>query len=308
MSHKVSYVIPVYQNEQSLTQLTSRILKLFEDNLKNYELEIVFVNDGSTDGSLTLLKELKQKHPTVIKVVSFTRNFGQMAAILAGFDHVSGDYIINISADLQDPVELAVDLLKEAEKGAEVVMANRQAREDGWKASLTSKAAYYMIQKACPQIPDGGFDYYLVKKNVLDAFKATAYNNRFLQGDLLWFGYKTAVIPYIRQKRPFGRSQYNFSKRLKNFIDAYLNSTYLPIRAMSVVGILTSFCGIFYGFSVVVAKILDQTPFPGWAALAVIVSVIGGINMFMLGIIGEYIWRIYDEIKSKPNYVIQEII
>ena len=131
--------------------------------------------------------------------------------------------------------------------------------------------------------------------------------NRFFQGDLLWLGFKTTFIPYTRVRRTIGRSQYTFAKRLKNSLDAILDSSYLPIRFISLLGVVTAFAGFLYAINIVYARLMHQIPFTGWAPIMILVLVIGGLTMIMLGIIGEYIWRIYDEVRRKPNYVIRDI-
>jgi len=242
-----------------------------------------------------------------VRVVTFTRNFGQMAAILAGLKQASGDVIIQLSADLQDPIGLVPQMVAEHERGSEVVACHREHREDPWSRRVTSRALYAILRLSLPQIPAGGFDYILLDRKVVDAFNAVEVRNRFFQGDVLWFGYKTTFIPYTRPKRTIGRSQYTFSKKLKNSIDAILDSSYLPIRFMSLLGVLTAFVGFLYAVDIVYGRMRHNIPFTGWAPIMILILVIGGVLMLMLGIIGEYVWRIYDEVKGKPNYVVRKI-
>lgn len=301
---KVSFAIPVFRNKGALPITHKKIRDLFTGPLQNYDYEIVFVDDGSDDGSYEELMELR-KLDACVKVVSFTRNFGQMAAILAAFKHVSGDVVINVSADLQDPIELVEKMVNAWAHGNDVVIAYRQERRDSFSAALISRIAYSIIRLSLPQIPPGGFDYLLMDRKVLDIFNQIEVRNRFLQGDVLWLGYPTAFIPYIRQKREIGKSQYTFGKRLKNFLDAVLDSSYLPIRFISLCGIATALVGFLYILTIIYSRFTHSTPFSGWAPIMVAQFVIGGVIMIMLGIIGEYVWRIYDEIRKKPNYIIK---
>jgi glycosyltransferase involved in cell wall biosynthesis len=303
---RVSFVIPVYRNERAVTVTHRRIRDVCASDLEHYAYEIVFVDDGSDDGSLEELLAIRDSDPNV-RVVSFTRNFGQMAAILAGLKQATGDVIVQLSADLQDPVALVPQMIAAYEKGSQVVACHREHREDGLSARLTSRLLYAILRLSFPQIPAGGFDYLLLDRKVVDAFNAVDVRNRFFQGDILWFGYTTTFIPYTRTKRPIGRSQYTFAKRLKNSIDAILDSSYLPIRFISLVGVLTALAGFLYAIDIVYARVRHNIPTTGLAPIMILILVIGGLLMLMLGIIGEYVWRIYDEVRGKPNYVVRQL-
>lgn len=303
---KLSFVIPVYRNERAVTLTYQKLRAMAEQDLPRYSREFVFVDDGSDDNSLAELLQLRSGDPDV-RIVSFTRNFGQMAAIQAGLKTATGDLVLHLSADLQDPVELIPQLVREFEAGNELVVAYRQSREDQLSARLTSRIFYGIIRLSFPSIPPGGFDYVLMGRRVVDAFNQLEVRNRFFQGDLLWLGYKTTFIPYTRAKREIGTSQYNFWKRLKNSLDAILDSSYLPIRFISLVGVLTAFLGFAYALNIIYYRLMHGSPFPGWAPIMVVTLVIGGVLMVMLGIIGEYVWRIYDEVRRKPNYVVRDL-
>lgn len=302
----ISFVIPVYRNEKAVGMTYRKLRALFDGQLAAWAYEMVFVDDGSDDGSLAELLEIRKADDRV-KVISFTRNFGQMAAMLAGFKAATGDVVLNLSADLQDPVELIPQMIAAWEKGSEVVICYRANRQDALGAQLTSRLFYRLVRFSYPQIPSGGFDYILLDRKVMDAFNRIDVRNRFFQGDILWFGYRSTFIPYTRQQRTIGRSQYNFAKRLKNALDAILDSSYLPIRFISAFGAFTAVVGFLYALTVVYARLMHQIPFTGWAPIMVVLLVIGGSLMLMLGIIGEYTWRIYDEVRKKPNYVIRDI-
>ena len=302
---KVSIVVAVYQNEGSLVETHDRIQAAFEHDLPQHDYELVFVDDGSKDASWQEILDLQARDPRV-KAITFTRNFGQMAAMLAGFKAATGDAVINISADLQDPIELIAQMVKQWEAGSELVICFRASRSDPLFARFTSRVAYSVLRMALPQIPRGGFDVVLMDRAVMDTFNAIDVRHRFFQGDLLWGGYRTSFIPYQRQERTVGRSQYNFWKRLKNFIDAVLDASYLPIRFITVLGVLTAALGFIWAVTIVISWIAGDSPFTGWAPLMVAVLVVGGLIMLMLGVIGEYVWRINEEVRKRPNYVVRE--
>ncbi len=301
----ISFVVAVYHNEGAISKTHENIRSVFSNELAHHEYEIVFVDDGSKDGSLQEILSLREQDPRV-KAITFTRNFGQMAAMLAGFKEATGDAIINISADLQDPVELIPQMLEKWQGGAETVICYRTDRSDTLLAKLFSRLAYGVLRISLPEIPPGGFDFVLMDRKVMDAFNAVDVRHRFFQGDLLWTGYRTSFIPYVRLKRTIGKSQYNFGKKLKNFLDAVLDASYLPIRFISLVGVITSALGVLYSVSIVFSWLRGETPFSGWAPIMIAILLVGGLIMVMLGVIGEYVWRINEEVRKRPNYVVRD--
>ncbi len=301
---KISFVVAVYQNKGAVSLTHEKIKGVFTETLKEDDYEIVFVDDGSTDGSLDEIVSLHQADPHV-RVVTFTRNFGQMAAILAGMKEAAGDALINISADLQDPVTLIPQMVEKWKGGDEIVICHRADRADDLAARLYSRFAYGLLRMAVPQIPEGGFDFVLMDRKVVDVFNSIDVRHRFFQGDLLWTGYRTSLIPYVRQARTIGKSQYNFSKKLKNFLDAILDASYLPIRFISAAGFVTASLGVLYAVSIVIAWLFGATPFTGWAPIMIVLLLVGGMIMVMLGVIGEYVWRINEEVRKRPNYVVR---
>jgi len=302
---KISFVVAVYHNEGAISKTHEKIQSVFASELAHHEYEIVFVDDGSKDASLQEILSLREKDSRV-KVITFTRNFGQMAAMLAGFKEATGDAVINISADLQDPVELIPQMVEKWQGGSEIVICHRTDRSDTLFAKLISRLAYAVLRISLPQIPPGGFDFVLMDRKVMDAFNAIDVRHRFFQGDLLWTGYRTSFIPYVRLKRTIGKSQYNFGKKLKNFLDAVLDASYLPIRFISLVGLITSVLGVLYSVSIVFSWLRGETPFSGWAPIMIVILLVGGLIMLMLGVIGEYVWRINEEVRKRPNYVVRD--
>jgi len=258
----ISFVIPVYRNEKAVTLSYQKITQALAGSLPAYDYEFVFVDDGSDDGSLAELLRLREADARV-RVISFTRNFGQMAAILAGLRAARGDLVAQMSADLQDPVELIPRMVRDYESGAELVIAHRAEREDRWTSRLTSRLFYGIIRLSFPDLPAGGFDYVLMSRRVVDAFNSIEVRNRFFQGDLLWLGYRTTFIPYTRMKRTIGRSQYTFAKRLKNSLDAILDSSYLPIRFISGAGALVALIAFLYAVNIAYWRLRYGLAFPG---------------------------------------------
>ncbi len=301
----ISIIIAVYRNEGTIAATHNAIREIFQNSLTSHSYQVIFIDDGSDDGSLAEIKAVAKIDPNVA-YVSFTRNFGQMAAILSGLDKARGDAVINISADLQDPVDLMTEMIQKWESGAEIVIAYRQNREDTFSSRTLSRAAYSILRLSEPKLPPGGFDYVLIDRKPLDVFNSIPAKNRFFQGDLLWTGHTLAFIPYTRTSRTVGKSGYNFSKKLRNFIDALVDSSYLPIRCMSVMGIFTAFLGFLYSGTIVFEWFKGGTPFEGWAPIMMILLLTSGLIMTMLGVIGEYIWRINDELKGKPTCIIRE--
>jgi polyisoprenyl-phosphate glycosyltransferase len=300
---RISYVVPVYQNEGSIAATCEGIAALYAGTPHDYE--IVLVDDGSRDNSWAEMQGAAARDRNV-RLVRFTRNFGQLAAMLAGYERATGDAIVNLSADLQDPVELSADMVRRWESGSDLVIAYRQEREDRLAARVFSRLAYGTLRMSNRAIPAGGFDYVLMSRRALKQFLSYRGRNRFFQGDVLWAGFNTTFLPYVRRERRVGRSQYTFAKKLKLFFDWWLDGSYLPIRLMSGCGAVIAALGALYAAAIAVSWSFDLTPFPGWAPIMVAVLLIGGVIMLMLGVVGEYLWRILDELKAKPMFVVDE--
>lgn len=303
----VSIVIPVCRNEGTLSITYDRVMHVFNNELNGYKPEFVFINDGSDDGSLNELLLLKKRDHS-IKVISLSRNFGQTAAVIAGFKETSGDMAVLLSADLQDPPQLILKMIRSCESGNKIVICYRINRNDAVTSVFTSKVFYSLMHYANPRIPKGGFDFVLISRQVIDSFNSLDERNRFFQGDILWLGFPTQFLPYSRLKRTIGKSQWSFSKKFKYFIDGLLNTSCFPIRAMSVLGFTFLSLGFIYALVVVYLRIMDKIPLKMYSVMITLLLLIGGIVMNMLAIVGEYIWRIYDEAKKRPLYIVEEKI
>jgi dolichol-phosphate mannosyltransferase len=303
---KISFVIPVFRNKGSLLLTHQEITKEIQKSLPEFDYEFLFVNDGSDDGSLEELLQIREKDKKV-KVIDLSRNFGQVQAITAGLHHATGDFIISLSADLQDPVEKIPEMVSEACKGNEIVICHRPQRHDKWKDKLFASLYYQLMRTSQLKIPEGGFDLFLLSKKANLVLCKINESNRYLHADIFWLGFSVKLIPTIRKERTIGKSQYSFWKRVNSLLVGYLNTSNFPIRMMSLIGIMVAFSGGLYSLGIIYAYLFHNTPFKGWAPLMIVTLIIGGLIMTMLGIIGEYQWRIYDETKKRPYYIIKDI-
>lgn len=304
MTQRLSFVVPVYRNRESLRITYTKLASVAAQAGPNWTPEYVFVDDGSDDGSLEELLALASEDEQV-HVLRFSRNFGQVPALVAGYRHASGDVVVSLSADLQDPPELILQLLQRWREGAQLVIAMRSTRDDGVLASMTSRVFYQLMNWANPRMPTGGFDFVMLDRKVVDAYNRFSEHNRFFQGDLLWLGFSVQFVPYTRLRREHGKSQWTLSKKVKYFIDGLLNTSYLPIRLMSVAGLVTATLGFLYAIVVFFAYLYGKTPFSGYTPLMIVLLILGGTILLSLGVIGEYLWRVFDEVRNRPLYVIE---
>ncbi|MFO0910708.1 MAG: glycosyltransferase family 2 protein [Isosphaeraceae bacterium] len=300
----ISFVIPVYRNRGTLRATYEQVVEMLRQALPDLGYQFVFIDDGSDDGSLDEILDLRASDPRVT-CLNFSRNFGQVPAIVAGLREAGGDAVVILSADLQDPVALIEEMIRQWKAGAQVVVCYRIAREDSFAARITSRIFYRLIRYSVPNMPAGGFDFVLLDRQPARVMAELRDRNRFFQGDVLWLGFRTHFIPYERRKREVGRSQWTFWKKLKYFIDGLISTSYLPIRFMSLVGTLTALAGFAYALLVVYLRLIHETPFQGYAPIMIVLLIVGGLIMTMLGVIGEYVWRIYDETRGRPPYIVR---
>jgi len=303
-----SIVIPVYCNEGSLSPLMEAIENDVIARNPDLHCEVIFVDDGSKDDSLKELLSLKEKHPNLIKVIKLTRNFGQLPAVCAGYKYAKGKCVINIAADLQDPPELINDMLNSHfNENYEIVVCHRESREDSYFITKTSQIFYRLVKKlSFPDMPSGGFDIALISRKVKNLILEMQEANPFWQGQLMWTGYRIKFIPFKRNVRKFGKSKYTVSKKIKILIDSVTSYSYFPLRLMSVVGCIVALMGFLYATVIVFARIFGNVPFKGWAPIMILVLVLSGIQMLMLGIIGEYLWRVLDQVRNRLPYIIEK--
>ena len=303
----LSVVVPVYFNEHSLEELFTE-LQGVETQLAaiGFAMELIFVDDGSGDASLARMLDIKRRRPDT-KVVKLTRNFGAVQASKVGWHFVTGDVFVTVAADLQNPPHLIVDGARRWLAGAKYVVYARVGREDGRLSRLFS-AIYYRLLRwiAVPGYPPGGFDMPMMDKQLLPVMRDSAKNiNTPLFG--YWLGFKPEVIPYTRPRRRHGRSRWTFRRRITFFLDSLLGFSIVPIRAISMIGLLTAVASLLYGVVLIVNAMLGNVPVPGFATLAVLLTFLISIVLLTLGVIAEYVWRIYDEVSRKPEAVIDEV-
>ena len=304
-----SIIIPVYFNEGLIERMFNIMREKVISINKELNCELIFIDDGSKDNSFNEISALKEKHPDLIKVIKFTRNFGQVAAIYAGYQYASGKCIINISADLQDPPELINEMLNYHFKDEyEIVICTRESREDTYFKRKTSNMFYKLMKKlSFPNLPSGGFDFVLISNKVKNIMLEKIEANPFWQGQLLWIGHRTKFIPYKRREREIGKSRWTFSKKIKYLIDGVTSYSYFPLRLMSGIGSLVALIGFLYAVVIIYLKIFYGGGPSGWAPIMVVVLVLSGIQMLMIGVVGEYLWRVLDQVRNRKPYIIEKI-
>lgn len=303
---KISIVIPVYYNELNLEDTNARLIKLSKENPR-YDFEYIYVDDNSGDSSLEMLEGYKKEFPNIVKLLKLTRNFGSMAAIQAGLSISSGDFVGFISADLQDPPELFIEMAENLENDLKVCIAVRKGRKDPYFQKLFAQIFYFLLRKIIfKNYPKMGFDVILVKKEVVQLINKIDEKNVNIMNLIYWMGFPYATIPYTREERKAGKSRWTFSKRLKFFVDSFVGYTYYPMRFMSAFGILFSVGAFIYGVFIVFNKLIGGVDVPGWSTLVVILTFVSGAQMLMLGILGEYLWRGIDESRGRPNFIIDK--
>lgn len=304
-----SIVIPVYFNEGSLLTTMASVKEEVIDKNPNLSCELVFVDDGSGDNSLQELLALKEKYPDIVKVVKFTRNFGQISAILAGYREAKGKCVVSMSADGQDPTGLISDMLHEYfDGGHEIVICTRESRDESRFRIITSRLFYNIMKKlSFPNMPEGGFDFVLLGRRSLDVLLRNSEAHPFWQGQILWTGYKPKFIKYHRQARDAGESKWTFGKKLTYTIDGVMSYSFYPIRFMSIAGVGVAISGFLYAIYIFFARLAWGHPVEGWAPLMIIILVLGGAQLLMLGIIGEYLWRTLAQARNRDPYVIETI-
>jgi dolichol-phosphate mannosyltransferase len=302
---RYSFVIPVFNERESLPELHRRLSEVVAR--LGGDAELLFVDDCSFDGSYDVLLELQRSDPRV-KVIRFARNFGHQVAITAGLDFALGDAVIVMDADLQDPPEVVPDLVARWEEGYEVVYAVREAREgEPWLKRVTAAWFYRVLRRiASVEMPLDAGDFRLVDRAALDAFRSMRERNRYVRGMFSWVGYRQIGVPYHRPERFAGEPKYSFRKSLTLAADGLVSFSNAPLRLALIGGFFFSTVAFLVGIFAIVAKLAGAFVVPGWASILVAVSFIGGVQLTLLGMLGLYVGRIYEEVKSRPLYVIRE--
>lgn len=302
---KLSIVVPIYYNEQNLVPLYQDIKEKVIDVI-DYDYEIVMVNDGSKDGSYSVMKELAKKD-THIKLISLSRNFGAHAAVLCGLTHSTGDCAVVKAADLQEPTELILELVERWRKGNNVVLAVRQQRDDPARKVFFANLYYWLVRKtSLPNMPKGGVDVYLLDRKVIKVLELLDERNSSLTGQILWSGFKTDLVYYNRLARQIGKSRWSLKKRFRLVMDTIFSFSTLPISIVIAVGTCSFLGAVIWGIVVFISKLAGKIVVSGWTTLFIFNLLSFGIIMLTLGILGEYLWRTFDASRRRPTYIIEE--
>ena len=306
-NYLISVVIPMYCEEEVARESFRRLKDVMIKNDLNHEL--IFINDGSKDKTLDILKHIA-KSDTNVKIIDFARNFGHQIAVTAGVFHAKGDAVIIIDADLQDPPELIIEMINKWRQGYDVIYAKRRKRKgEAWFKLFTAKYFYRFLSFMSEvNIPTDTGDFRLIDKKVVEAFKSMPERNRFIRGMISWVGFDQTYIEYDRNERFAGVTKYPFKKMIKFASDGIVAFSSKPLRCMTGLGCVTIVLAFIILVYSLVVKFFGVPPERGWTSLMVAITFFSGIQLLSLGVIGEYIARIYDESKSRPLYIIKDKI
>jgi len=302
---KYSIVVPVYNEEEVIHETYRRLTEVMRSTKEAYEL--LFVNDGSRDRTAEIIKEYSEQDPAVV-LLDFARNFGHQIAITAGMDYARGEAVVVIDADLQDPPELILEMIEKWKQGFDVVYAKRTKRKGETYFKKQTAAMFYRFLRAMTDIdiPLDTGDFRLLDRKVCDQMNSIQEKNRFVRGLVSWVGFKQIAVEYERDERLAGESKYPLKKMLKLSMDGITSFSYKPLKLASYAGVTLSGIGFIYLLVVMYLKLFTDSTITGWSSLIVIQLFFSGIILIILGMIGEYIGRIYDETKNRPLYIVRE--
>lgn len=303
----LSVVAPCFNEEGVLHELYRRISQVLDGAGEAWEL--VLVNDGSRDRTPQIMRELHAQDPRV-KIVDFARNFGHGIAVTAGMDYATGDAVVLIDADLQDPPELILEMLAKWREGYEVIYAIRSKRKgETWFKEFTAKAFYRLIYRITDiKIPMDTGDFRLMDRKVVDALKQMREQHRFMRGMSVWVGFRQTGVTYVRAERYAGETKYPLKKMVKFAFDGITSFSFLPLQLAMYVGFVAAGLAILGILAAVILRLSGSQAFYGQASTLVSVLFLGGVQLICLGIIGEYLGRIYDEVKGRPLYIVREAV
>lgn len=301
---KLSIIVPVYYNENNLEPLYEDLKQKVLRHLHDYE--IVMVDDGSGDASWKKMQQIAEKDDN-IKLYKLSRNFGSHAAILAGLANSTGDCAVIKAADLQEPSEIILEMYESWLQGNKVVLAVRKEREESVLQKFFSNLYYTLVRKmALSNMPETGFDVFLIDRKVIEVLKLMDERNSAVTLQILWSGFKTDTIYYVRKKREIGKSKWTLRKKINLVVDSIVSFSFVPIRFMTIVGTLFFAISIIWGIYVIVSKVLGYIATPGYTTLIILLLFSSGLIMFTLGILGEYMWRTLESSRNRPTYIIEE--
>lgn len=303
---KISILIPCYNEEASLPLLYNELVRLM-DSQTNYAWEVLMVNDGSKDRTLEIIKYLRKKDNRIC-YIDLSRNFGKEKAMLAGFDYVTGDCMVIMDADLQHPPYIVNEMITKWEAGYDDVYAKRKSRgKEPWLRKQFSLLFYKILQKTTKIeiLPNVG-DFRLLDRKCIESLKQLRETERYTKGMYCWIGYKKTAVEFEQQDRQAGQSSWNFLSLLSLAIEGIVSFTTFPLKIATIVGVFTSLCAFIYMIYVIIKAILWGDPVSGFPTLLSVILFLGGIQLLALGIIGEYIGRIFHETKRRPVYIVRE--
>ena len=309
MEKKISVIIPMYNEQEVIRECYKRLINILDTNNKYY-YEIICINDGSIDGTGRILEEISKKDRN-FKILSFSRNFGHQAAVTAGLKYSSGDAVVIIDADLQDPPELIPDMLNLWENGYEVIYGKRKLRDGESPFKLLTAKMFYKTLNALSdvEIPKDTGDFRLVDRKVVDVINELPEHNKFLRGLFSWVGYKQIPYEYERKKRFAGKTKYPIKKMLKLASDGIISFSNRPLKIVGGLGIISIGISIILIIYALISYFCNLNSLSsGWTSLMIVVTFFSGIQLLSLRIISEYIGRIYDEVKQRPQYIIRDKI
>jgi dolichol-phosphate mannosyltransferase len=301
---KISIVSPFYNELGNLPLFKQRVFDALQAT--GVDAELVLVDDHSTDDGAALVAGWAAQDPRIV-YIRLSRNCGSHAACSAGLLHCTGDCAVLMAVDLQDPPESIPELLEHWRAGNDVVWAARKERKgETWSTKLFAGIYYRLMRRfALPEMPVKGADFLLMDRKVIDAYNAIPEKNTSFLAMILWLGFRQTSIEYVKQERHSGRSKWSLSRKFKVFIDSFISFSYAPIRLMSLAGAAIGLLGFLYAL-IVVFNAFRGFPIEGWSSLMVVVLMLGGFQLLMLGVLGEYLWRAFDEARGRPRYVIEE--
>ncbi len=302
----ISIVVPVFNEELNIRPFYDELVLCIDE--LNVDFEIIFVDDGSTDRSVDQILSLREKDERV-KVLKLSRNFGSHPALIAGLSYATGDAAIIMSVDLQDPPNIIKSFLQEWQKGNHVVWGIRKSRSDAWGKKILAYAFYWFCRRVVlDKYPEGGLDCSLLDRRVIDDFLNIKEYHGFLFATVLWMGFRQAYVPYERRSRATGASKWSLTKRVKAAIDIIVSFSYFPIRFMSCLGLIVSLVSFVYAIDLLIERIFFGRGGAGWPSLMVTILFFGGVQLTMMGVLGEYIWRGADQVKGRPRFIVMEEI
>ncbi|HFC00400.1 MAG TPA: glycosyltransferase [Phaeodactylibacter sp.] len=301
----ISIIIPVFNEEKNIQNLYERLTKVMQDLEVSYEL--IFVNDGSRDASIGLIKVLAKKN-TAVKYIDFSRNFGHQIAVTAGLDKTKGDAVVIIDADLQDPPELIAEMYQKRKEGFDVIYAKRKNRKgEGFLKLWTAKIFYRILSKMTSiSIPVDTGDFRMIDQKIVAVLREMPEKNKYLRGQISWIGFNQTFVEYDREERHAGETGYTYRKMLHFALDGITAFSDVPLKVVTYFGFMTSIVAFLVGIYALFAKYVWKNSVPGWTSLMIAILFIGGVQMIAIGIIGEYLSRMNQNIRNRPLYIIRD--